>query len=660
MSQSNRNRRLSVALLAGVERRGRGTLGSGGLAVGIPDSLPLGSHLIQGSHRFTGVCPQFHQGQSSGGRGSGSAGQGCHRAGSASISRFLQPVIRGYESFRGVETDHRPFHSELEDSADILQDGDTSIRSSLGSSGGLDGVSGLKGCILAGANAPGFTQVPQVHGGGEGVPVQGTLLRPFHGSASFYQGHGSCVSNSTQDGGTTSSLPGRLVASGFLMRAGSPCSEDSAPTLQEPRDCRQLGEVSGDSDSTDGLSGSHPGLYCFQGFSCPEESREGSLNWRCILVLRQSASVILAGVIRGAVLNDPTRSWGSPPHEVTPAGSSASVGSDRSVSTGRVVTGDSRRSFLVARPRSLSTRRFSGAGVPSARVMVRRLGCGLGGSLGRAGRFRPVGSGRRRTLDQCTGALGDRESSQVVCSTSRRFLSGGLRRQFDSHVVSAEPRRDSFFFSELHRSEDSPLGGGSVGSNFPTVYYGETQCAGGRSFSPKPDLGLRVDTEAGGLLGYVQEVAGVNRPVCNISKSQMFHIFFSLPRSQCSGDGCASSKLEWVAGVCLSSLVSHSGSFEEAPVVLWSPTDHHSSILASEAMVSRSSGSGGRRPCRSSTVQRPSASAPTSTVFIWECPGCVFMLGDYQAIHPCRWILQACSSAGVLSTSTIFACGLPV
>ena len=211
---------------------------------GIPDSLPLGSHLIQGSHPFTGVCLQFHQGQSSGGRGSGSAEQGCLRAGSASISRLLQPVIHGYESFRGVETGHRPFHSELEDSADILQDGDTSIRSSLGSSGGLDGVSGLEGGVLAGANAPGFTQVPQVHGGGGERCTSSrysTLLRLFHGSASFYQSHGSCVSDSTQDGGTTSSLPGRLVASGILTRAGSPCSEASAPTLQAPRDCCQLG-----------------------------------------------------------------------------------------------------------------------------------------------------------------------------------------------------------------------------------------------------------------------------------------------------------------------------------------------------------------------------------------------------------------------------------
>ena len=119
-----------------------------------------------------------------------------------------------------METGHRPFHSELEGSTDILQDGDASIRSSLGLSGELDGVSELEGCILAGTNASGFTQVPQVHGGGEGVPVQGALLRPFHGSAGLYQGHGSCVSDSSQDGGTASPVSRRLVASGFLTRSG--------------------------------------------------------------------------------------------------------------------------------------------------------------------------------------------------------------------------------------------------------------------------------------------------------------------------------------------------------------------------------------------------------------------------------------------------------
>ena len=63
MSQSNRCRRLSVAPLAGVEQRGRGSLGSGNLAVGISDSLPSGSHFIQGSHPFPAYCPDLMRGK---------------------------------------------------------------------------------------------------------------------------------------------------------------------------------------------------------------------------------------------------------------------------------------------------------------------------------------------------------------------------------------------------------------------------------------------------------------------------------------------------------------------------------------------------------------------------------------------------------------------
>ena len=137
----------------------------------------------------------------------------------------------------------------------------------------------------------------------------------------------------------------------------------------------------------------------------------------------------------------------------------------------------------------------------------------------------------------------------------------------------------------------------------------------------------------------MQEVAGVSRPVCNVSKSQLFLIFFSLPQSQYYGDGCASSKLEWVAGVCFSSLVSHSGVFEEAPVVLWSSTDHRGSTLASEAVVSGSSGSGGRRPGRSSTVQRPSASAPLPPV----------SSGSVQAVSTCLVTIKRFTRAGGFS-----------
>ena len=89
MSQSNRCRRLSVTPLAGVERRGRGTLDSGSLAVGISDSLLSGSHLIQGSHPFSGLLPRLDQGKGSGGRGPVFSGQGSNRDCSPSLSGLL-------------------------------------------------------------------------------------------------------------------------------------------------------------------------------------------------------------------------------------------------------------------------------------------------------------------------------------------------------------------------------------------------------------------------------------------------------------------------------------------------------------------------------------------------------------------------------------------
>ena len=79
--------------------------------------------------------------------------------------------------------------------------------------------------------------------------------------------------------------------------------------------------------------------------------------------------------------------------------------------------------------------------------------------------------------------------------------------------------------------------------------------------------------------------------------------------------------------------------FEEAPVVLWSSTDHRGSILASEAVVSGSSESGGRRPGRSSTVQRPSASAPLPAG----------SSGSVQAVSSCLVTIKRFTRAGGFS-----------
>ena len=115
-----------------------------------------------------------------------------------------------------MEAGHRSLTSESEGAADILQDGDSPVSTSVGARWRLDGASRLEGCVLAGSDASGISQVPQVHGGREGVPVQGSLLWTLHRSSGFHPGHGSCFRYSSQDRGVSSTLPRRLVASGFL------------------------------------------------------------------------------------------------------------------------------------------------------------------------------------------------------------------------------------------------------------------------------------------------------------------------------------------------------------------------------------------------------------------------------------------------------------
>ena len=319
MSLPCRGRRLSVAPLAGVEKQGRRSLGSGSLAVGISDSLPSDSYFIQGTHPFSGLQPRFHLGQSLGGRSSVLAGQGGNLSGSPSLSRLLQTVIHGDESLRSMEAGHRPLTTESEGAKDIPQDGDSPVSTSVGTSWRLGCVSRLEGCILAGPDASGISQVPQIRSGWEGVPIQSSLLWSLHSSSGFHPGHGSCFCISSQDRHSVAFIPRRLVNPGLLPGAGSPCSGDSASALQVVRDSRQLGEVSADSNSAYGLPWSSFGLYLFQGFACPEENREASLNWRRILVLRKAAYVILAGASSTTVIHDSAHSLGTITDEITPA-----------------------------------------------------------------------------------------------------------------------------------------------------------------------------------------------------------------------------------------------------------------------------------------------------------------------------------------------------
>ena len=86
-----------------------------------------------------------------------------------------------------------------------------------------------------------------------------------------------------------------------------------------------------------------------------------------------------------------------------------------------------------------------------------------------------------------------------------------------------------------------------------SIQHGAQQRVGRFSLSSKSDSWFRVDPETVCVSAVSEKVAGVNRPVRNLTKSPLLTLFFSIPRSQCSGDRCSSPTVEWVAGVCLSS-----------------------------------------------------------------------------------------------------------
>ena len=63
MSLSFFSRRMSVALLAGVERQGRGSVGCAGAEVGLSCSIPFGPSTVCGTHPFSVLQPTSIRGQ---------------------------------------------------------------------------------------------------------------------------------------------------------------------------------------------------------------------------------------------------------------------------------------------------------------------------------------------------------------------------------------------------------------------------------------------------------------------------------------------------------------------------------------------------------------------------------------------------------------------
>ena len=270
---------------------------------GVPYTLSEGSSTVHGAHPHGFLFPIVHRGDSLGGRDSLSRRDGGCGACSSIFSGLLQPTVRRLENFLVLETRSRPLHRQ-----DSLHDGNVSVGSSASLSEQLDGLHRPEGGILAGSHTSRRSQVPEVCGLWQALPVLGSLLRPLHGSPGLYQGYGSDLVYSPQS--RHSPVSRRLAYLSPLLRSSPLCSGYSPLSLSRVGHCREPGKVQLCPCSEGSISGDNPRSPDFQGFSVPGMHRQASVSQRLISVLQAAARIHLAGSSGDSLLPIPSCSRG--------------------------------------------------------------------------------------------------------------------------------------------------------------------------------------------------------------------------------------------------------------------------------------------------------------------------------------------------------------
>ena len=602
MSLSSFSRRMSVAPLAGVERQGRGSVGGGGAEVGVSCSLSFGPSTVCGTHPFSVLRPHFHRGPSSGEGSPVSGSERSIRARSFTFSRLLQPDFCDDESLGVVETSYRFVNPQSESPQDSLQDGDPSICASDCTERRLDGLHRLEGRLLANSSTSGQPQLPQICGLESGISIQGALFRSLYSSASFHTGHGSGFGHSSSSGCPYVPIPGRLVNPGFVSLLGHPSLGHGNTPLSGVGYHHQLGEVQSPSIPESGISRGDSRLHSSPGFSLPSESREATLNRRRILVLRRAASLFLACSPRCPVLLDSSHSGRQATDAIPSAPPSPPLESRRRLGVDSLGSGLPSGSGMVASPKSSPGGHLSGPSQPSPRLLVRRLGRGVGCSSPGRNRFQPLVSEESRLPINARELLAVEygllrfqhlvaNSTVAVFSVNSTALAY-LRKQggTQSMVLNSISQRILCWAETI----DLVL----------APHPGQEQCDSGLPVLPEPGPGVRMDAEVGGVSSVEQQVAGDDRPFCHLVESPLFTLFFTLPRSVIDHYKCTYSELGWVSGVCLSTLVNDTTGSEEALLIFWGPHDSHCSVLAPETVVPGPSRPDGGRSHQSAEVLR--------------------------------------------------------
>ena len=401
-------------------------MGGRGAAGRLLSALPQPPSTFQGSAPNAFLQPHLHQGGCSRGGHLGPSCQGCCGACSTPFSRLLQPSVRCVEDLGVVASSHRPFPSQSLCGRVSISDGDHSVCTPVGASGGLDGLHRSQGSVSSGAGSSCFSSLSALRLPRQGLSVQGSLLWPLHGSTGLHQGHGSCFRHPPFYGDPYEALPRRLARPVLLSRIPPQGSSDCSPSLSRVGDCSQSSEIQPGSITGRSVSGGDYRHDIFQGFSVAGTHLQATVNSRSVSVLRLASRELMALTAGRTFFAGSPGSWRPLADEVSPALPPPILGSSRSRGSSVCVNGMSPRPPMVAPPSSPVFRSVSLPGVSRPTLLVRRLRRGVGCTSRPSGRFRPLGLASGGVVHQRQGADGRKPGSSPVPVLSTRSHGGCL------------------------------------------------------------------------------------------------------------------------------------------------------------------------------------------------------------------------------------------
>ena len=158
------------------------------------------------------------------------------------------------------------------------------------------------------------------------------------------------------------------------------------------------------------------------------------------------------------------------------------------------------------------------------------------------------------------------------------------------------------------------MGRESSHSSPSPVHHGVVQRHRRRPKSPKSGDWVRMDPSPGGSRSAGPQVASYDRSVCNLLDSEASSLLLSSLRTTGGRDGCPSPTLGRSPSIRLSSDRHHKESSSQTEVIEELRVDSHSSVLASEGLVSRPSGTIIRRSHHTVRSKRSAKTTPLPPV----------------------------------------------